>query len=336
MADVGGEVGRPMSEGSPETDKSRRDGRAKRRVRAVVVALLCSGVVGVAEILIGIMFRLDSILSEGIHTLADMLDSAVAFWAVRRAAAPPDREHQFGHGKYESVAAMVEGLVIAGTGVWICWRSLSALIRGRFEPNLDAFAIAAMLVASVLYLVLSRWLMREARELLSPAVHAEAAHLRTHVMITGGLFGGLLAARLGGWLWMDAVLALGVGLMLVRTAWGVTKPAWRQLIDASLATTDMDAITGILNRFSREFVEIHDVRTRAAGAEWHVDFHLVLRPETTVHEAHALCDRLERAVADRFPEAVLTIHVEPQPGVAESSSQSSQVYLKRGANEALS
>jgi cation diffusion facilitator family transporter len=261
-----------------------------------------------------------------------MLDSAVAFWAVRRAADPPDREHQFGHGKYESVAAMVEGLVIAGTGVWICWRSLSALISGRFEPDLDAFAIIAMLVAAVLYLVVSWWLMREWRELRSPAVHAEAAHLRTHVLITGGLFGGLLAARLAGWLWMDAVLALGVGLMLIRTARNVTRPAWRQLTDASLAANDVAAITDILRSFSGEFVEIHDVRTRAAGAEWHVDFHLVLGPETTVCEAHDLCDRLERAVADRFPEAALTIHVEPQTQVEGRSTRSRQVYLKRGAN----
>ncbi|UCG32949.1 MAG: cation transporter [Phycisphaerales bacterium] len=312
--------------------ESRRGERAKRRVRAVAVALLCSGVVGIVEVLIGVVYRLDSVLSEGIHTLADMLDSMVAFWAVRRAADPPDREHQFGHGKYESVAAMVEGLVIAGTGVWICGRSLSALISGRFEPNLDAFAITAMLVASVFYLVVSRWLMRESRQLRSPAVYAEAAHLRTHVVITGGLFGGLLAARMAGWMWMDAVLALGVGLILMRTAWNVTRPAWCQLTDASLAAKDVAAITDVLKDFSGEYIEIHDVRTRAAGVEWHVDFHLVVGPETTVHEAHELCDRLERAVAARFPEAVLTIHVEPQTLAAGRPLRSRQVYLKRGAN----
>ena len=304
--------------------------RGRRRIRAVVVALVCSGLVGVAEILIGVVFRLHSILSEGIHTLADMLDSAVVLWAVRRATTPPDRDHQYGHGKYESAAALIEGLAIAVTGVWICQRALAALIRSRFEPQLDVLAISAMALASVFYFFVSRWLTGEWRRLRSPAIYAEAAHLRTHIFITAGLFGGLLAAKLGGWLWMDAVLALGVGAMLLRTAWNVLRPAWGQLTDAALGEEEVSGMKAVLEQFSDEYVEIHRVRTRSAGVDWHVDFHLVLGPETTVQQAHDLCDRIETAVAAQYPDALLTIHVEPARRPRPQEARPGGVYLGGG------
>ena len=301
--------------------------RVRQRVRAVGVALVCSGLVAVAEIAIGILFRLHSVLSEGLHTLADMVDSGIAFWAVRRAADPPDKGHPFGHGKFESMAAMFEGIVIAATGVWICYGALAALVRGEFDPILNVAAISAMAAASLLYLGVSLWLMKQWRETRSPAVYAEAAHLRTHIFITAALFGGLLAARFRGWLWMDAVLALFVGLALLQTARGVLKTAWVQLTDAALSESELEEIVEVFRDFEREFVEIHRVRSRAAGVERHVDIHLVLKPATTVQQAHDLCDRIESTVEARFPDTALTIHVEPAGHASSGEVQVKKIYL---------
>ena len=126
---------------------------------------------------------------------------------------------------------------------------------------------------------------------------------------------------------------LGVGLILMRTAWHVVRPAWSQLTDASLAEGDVAAIVDVLKGFSGEYIDIHDVRTRSAGAEWHVDFHLVVRPETTVLAAHELCDRIEEAVESRFPEAVLNIHVEPRAEAVAGVPGSQNVHMKRGQGE---
>lgn len=307
--------------------KETREQRSRRRIRAVSVALVCSGAVAVAEIVIGLVFRLQSVLSEGIHTLADMADSAIAYWAVRRAADPPDKEHPFGHGKFESMAALIEGMVIAATGLWICYRALADLVRGEFHPQLEIWAISAMGAASILYLVVSLWLMGQWRVTRSPAVYAEAVHLRTHVYITGGLFGGLMAARFQGWFWMDAVLALLVGLMLLQTARGVLKTAWEQLTDVALPEEDLHGIKEILQRFCDEYEEIHRIRSRSAGAEMHLDFHLVLCPATTVRQAHDLCDRMEEAVEDRYPDTVLTIHIEPSGQPTTQEIKADKVYL---------
>lgn len=285
--------------------------RGRRRIRAVGVALSCTGLVAVLEILIGLAFRLSSVFAEGLHTLADMLDSAVAFWAVRKAAKPPDRSHPFGHGKFESMAALVEGLVIAATGGGICWSAANTLMVGESQPRFATPAIAAMATASVFYLVISTWLTREAKQTKSPAVLAEAAHLRTHIYITAGLFAGLWIGRVSDWRGMDALMALIVGAALLKTAWDVLKTAFGQLTDQALPEDDLRAIADELEQFRDEFIEMHEIRSRAAGAERHLDVHLVVAPQTTVQASHDLCDRIEQAIADRFPDTFVTIHVEP-------------------------
>jgi len=293
---------------------SLREQRARLRVRAVSVAVLCSGFVGITEILLGVIFHLASLLAEGVHTLADMFDSVVALWAVRKSSRRPDREHPYGHGKYESLAALIEGAVVGVMAAGICGNALMILITARRAPRLDTWVIASMAVASVVYWFVSRWMDRIARSTRSPAVFAEAAHLRTHIWITAGLFLGLGTAKIGSWLWLDAVLALGVGLVLARTAWGILRPALAQLTDRALPDRELRRIADELNEFRDEFVEIHAVRSRAAGADRHVDIHLVVDPAMTVRAAHDLCDRIESAIEAKFPDTELIVHVEPAWG----------------------
>ncbi len=307
-----------------------RDERAQLRVRAVLVAVLCSGTVAIAQIVLGAIFHLASVLSEGIHTLADMLDSLVALWAVRKSSERPDREHPYGHGKYESLAAAVEGGAVACVAAGICYNAVNMLIAGRREPVLDPWVIASMAVAAVVYWFVSSWVIRASRATGSPAVFAEGAHLRTHVWITAGLFVGLGAAKIGSWLWLDAVLALGVGLLLARTAWRILQPALAQLTDRSLPDRELKRIAEELNAFRDEFVEIHAVRSRAAGAERHVDIHLVVDPTRSVQSAHELCNRIESAIEGKFPDMALTVHIEPAPGEKVEVGRGQQaVHLTR-------
>jgi len=310
-----------------EAEDRLRQQRGRRRIVAVAVALISGGTVSVAEIVIGLVFRLDSVLAEGLHTLADMLDSVVALLAVRQAARPPDRSHPFGHGKFESVAALVEGVVIAATGGGICWSAFKTLVWGQPRPEFSGAAIAAMAAAAVLYLIVSTWLAREAKQTASPTVYAEAAHLRTHIYITGGLFAGLWLGRALAWPWVDSLMALAVGFALLKTALDVLKPAFGQLTDQALPDADLKAIVQELRQFGDEFIEMHRVRSRAAGVERHLDVHLVVAPETTVRVAHELCDRMERAVARRFPDTLITIHVEPAEKATGDGGSPGQVLI---------
>lgn len=283
----------------------------QRRVRAVRIAIAASLSVGFVEIILAWILGLESLLAEGFHTVLDAVDSVIVLVAVLLAARPADRSHQFGHGKFEAVGAGIEGAFIACAAVGIAYRAIERLIAGRTPDRIPLWVCAVMLVAALFYLAVSMYLMREARATRSPAILAEALHLRTHIYITGGIAGGLLIGAVGGYPVADTLLALGVAICLVFIAGHVFREVFAQFTDESLPKEEIETLGQITNRFSDRFVEVHGIRTRQAGAERHVEMHLVVMPETSVARAHRLSHEIEDAIVEKWPTTRVTIHIEP-------------------------
>ncbi len=283
----------------------------RRRVRAVRVAIAASLSVGLAEIALAWVLGLESLLAEGFHTVLDAVDSVIVLVAVLLAARPADRSHQFGHGKFEAVGAGIEGAFIACAAIGIAYRAIDRLVAGRTPERIPLFVCAVMVVAALFYLGVSMYLMREARQTRSPAILAEALHLRTHIYITGGIAGGLFIGAIWEWPVADTLLALGVAICLVFIAGHVFREVFRQFTDESLPAEEIETLGKITNRFSARFVEVHGIRTRFSGAERHFEMHLVVMPETTVASAHRLSHEIEDAIVGQWPTSRVTIHIEP-------------------------
>jgi cation diffusion facilitator family transporter len=283
----------------------------RKRIRACRVAMIVSLAVGLVEMSIGLSLGMASLTAEGAHTLLDALDSLIVLLTVHIAARPADRTHQFGHGKFEALGATVEATFIVAAAVGIAWQATGRLVRGEVPPAIPAFTVAVMSAAAVAYVLVSAWLMRMARETKSPAVLAEAMHLRTHIYITAGVAAGLLAGRLGGWPVADNLLALGIALCLVGIAGHVYREVFQQFTDAALPREEVSELAGIIQGYSDRFVEVHGLRTRRSGAERHIEIHLVVLPQTAVAAAHALGHEIEDAIAARWPTTRTTVHIEP-------------------------
>ncbi|MBK9128352.1 MAG: cation transporter [Phycisphaerales bacterium] len=286
--------------------------------RAVLLCVVTTAVVAATELLVGYTFSLLSVTAEGLHTLADLLDSLVALVLVSIAIRPPDKSHPFGHGKFDSLAGVIEGLCVAASGVWAIVAAVRALLGlAPADPRPGPPAIAAMLAASVLYVIVSRMVLRIARQTGSAAVYAEGMHLLTHVYITGGLVVALSLA----WVaeradWphaqrIDPVVAKVLGVYLVFVGIRIVWVGCVQLSDAALPTGERERLADCLREFSAHFVEVHAVRTRRAGAERHIDIHLVVPGTASVDNAHELAHRIERRVVEVLPGAHLLVHVEP-------------------------
>lgn len=294
---------------------------AKLRRRAVVLCIVTTAVVSATEITVGLAFNLISITGEGLHTAADLLDSIVAFILIAIAARPADPDHPYGHGKHDSLAATIEGLAVGITALWILYRAGGVLLGTlEPEPNPAVITVIAMCVASVVYFAVSQYVLLLADRTDSPAVYAEAIHLRTHVYITAALVVGLLLSRLAlsqQWPYanrIDALVALGLGIFLVITSVRVVARGYHQLVDTALSQGELDVVYNTLDEFKDEFVEVHAIRSRKAGTERHVDIHLVVDAELTVREAHDLSHRIEAGVMHRLPETKLLVHIEPAVG----------------------
>lgn len=251
-----------------------------------------------------------SVLSEAIHSAVDLLAALIAFFAVRIAARPPDRDHQFGHGKFENFSALVEGLMILVAAGWILYESIGDLLAQHHVRQVLA-GVAVMGLSAAVNLVVSGHLARVASRTGSMALEADALHLRTDVWTSAGVLVGLLLVQVTGWQWLDAAAAIAVGLLVIRSAVRLMARAFRPLMDAPLSAGELVIIESVLARHAGQFIDWHALRTRRAGNDRHVDFHLVLHRRMPLGEVHALCDRLEHDLRAELPAVSVLIHPEP-------------------------
>ncbi len=284
---------------------------AEQRSRAVIIAIVTSVLVCAMEIGLGWSLGLESLLAEGAHTLLDAVASMIVLIAVYRAAKPADRRHPFGHGKYEALGAAIEGAFILAAALGILYRGLDRLASGEVPKDIPLYVCAIAGAASVLYLFVSMYLMRIARETHSPAILAEALHLRTHIYITAGLGGGLLIGRIGDWPIADTLLTLGIAVCLAGMSFHIFREVLRQMLDVALPAEEVEQLEEAIRRFGHRFVEVHGLRTRRAGTERHIEMHLVMRPDETVAKAHALSDEIEAVIHQMWPNARIMVHIEP-------------------------
>jgi cation diffusion facilitator family transporter len=256
-----------------------------------------------------------SILTEAIHSSIDLVASVVAWFSVRKADAPADEEHRYGHHKIENLTAAIEGiLILVGSGV-IVFEAIRRLVNQAPVEKLG-FGIAVMAVSGVANLAVSTYLYRQARSTESPALEGDAAHLRTDALTSAGVLGGLLLVEVTGAHWLDPAFALAVAVVIVISGIRILARSGRVLVDEALPPAELDAIRQEVVSFgNRGIVGYHKLRTRRAGSRRYVDLHLQFRAGTTLEQAHHTAHELQDAIANRLRGADVLIHLEPEDKV---------------------
>ncbi len=252
-----------------------------------------------------------SVISDGVHSGVDLLAALIALTAVKQSAKPADERHRFGHGKFENLAAAIEaGLIVLAAGAII----FTAVPR-LFSPTpVGALGLGAgvVLTAIAVNTIMSQYLFRVARETDSPALEADAWHLRSDVYTSVAVLAGLGLIHLTGRLIIDPLVGIVVSLVILRAAYRLIRDALKSVLDVRLPEEDEAAILAVLEKHRASYVEFHDFRTRKAGPERHIDLHLVTPAHGSVAEAHAMCDLIEQEIKALFPNRVhVLIHIEP-------------------------
>lgn len=268
-----------------------------------------------SKVVIGLMSGSVSILSEGIHSGIDLVAALIALFAVRESGKPADSRHAYGHGKIENVSGTIEAALIFIAALMIiaeAIRKIWGVLYGshKLVEELE-LGLVIMGVSALLNLVVSSLLMRVARRTDSVALEADALHLRTDVYTSAGVFLGLILIKVTGWVIIDPIIALGVALMIIKASFDLTKEAFSPLVDVSLPDEERKVIADVLLQHSDEFVEFHKLRTRKAGAERHIDLHLVVAKYTPVVDVHELCDKIELEINEKLHGTHVLIHAEP-------------------------
>ena len=261
-----------------------------------------------------------SVLSEAAHSAMDLLAAGIAWFAVVTAAKPADREHGYGHAKIENFSALLEAALIFAAALWIIVESVHKLQAPK-PLSLPGMGAAVMLVSAAVNWAVSRMLFKVGTREQSPALIADAWHLRTDVYTSAGVMFALAAYAVGekffhshDLAWMDPVAAIAVALLITRAAWDLTVQALGDLLDASLPEDEVAEIERIVAAMRPGIASHKNLKTRKSGRVRYISLDALVDGNMTVAQAHAIADRLETELETRFPHARVTVHIEPAGG----------------------
>jgi ferrous-iron efflux pump FieF len=250
-----------------------------------------------------------AVLSSLIDSLADIVASGITFLSVRISQQPPDRGHRFGHGKAESLSALAQATLVAGSAVFV----LTDAVRRLHDPtpvHATMLGIAVMTFAILSTLLLVAFQRHVIRLTGSQAISADSLHYRADLLTNLSIIASLLLVDRLGLLWVDPVSGALVALYLGWHAYQIGKAAVHVLMDHELPAVTRQRIKDIVLAHP-EVHGLHDLRTREAGDTQFIEFHVELAGEMTVRDAHEVTDAIEAELFAAFPAAEVILHQEP-------------------------
>lgn len=289
----------------------------RRKTLVALLSVISNSTLVVIKLIIGLVIGSVSVISEAIHSGVDLLAALIALFAVSTSSKPADEEHPFGHGKIENISGTVEALLIFAAAIWIIYEAIMKLLHPK--PMTEAsWGVGVMLISAIANIIVSQRLFKVGKETDSAALKADAWHLMTDVYTSAGVMIGLGLIWAGEYLlpgrnlqWIDPLAAIAVAILIIRAAYKLTVESGKDLLDASLPADEEDWIAGYVSGLSDTVRGFHHLRTRKAGSQRFVQFHLLVSPDMSVDQSHRLHDDIVIAIKEHFPDTTVTIHIEP-------------------------
>ena len=272
---------------------------------AAAVAIMLIAGKAVAYFLTGSVAMLATLVDSCLDGLASLLNLV----AVRHSLTPADREHRFGHGKAEAIAALGQSIFILASAAFVVYEAI-----GKFtdpEPTEHGLLGIAIIVFAILVTIgLVGYQRHVVRKTGSLAISADSLHYSGDLIMNVAVIAALLLTSFFGFHWADPVSGIFIAALI---AWGATQiagGAFNQLMDRELPEEERERIKDIVRQHP-QVANLHDLRTRSAGAYRFIQFHLELIPDISLKEAHEISNQVERRIVEVFPNAEVLIHQDP-------------------------
>ncbi len=282
---------------------STRSGAARLTLGTVIVLIVVKAIVAVVTGSI-------SITAQTTDSFLDLIAVVIALFAIRIAVMPADEEHPFGHGKVEGIAAIVQAVLIVGAGGFIVYCAVERIVDGATVEMTEA-GIGVMLFSTVISIFLARHLTRVSRATRSLALEASARNITADIYSAAGVLLAMVVIRITGLAILDPIIALGVAILIFKSAYDVIRKSVEELADARLPEEEEKTLTATIIEHRGQLAGFHAIRSRRAGDQRFIDLHLVMPRNASLEEAHAMCDHLEEDIKTRLPGTSVTIHCEP-------------------------
>lgn len=281
-----------------------------RKKLAAGLSITSNAVIILLKFIVGIISGSISIISEAIHSFSDFLASVLTFFAVSRSSEPADREHPYGHGKYEDMSGFIEGGLIIFAGLFIIYKATKNLIFGYHVETEPFLGICVMGFSVLANFVVSWYLFRIAKASDSVSLFADAEHLRTDIYSSLGVLFGLVLIKITGYSILDPIIAIIVAGVIIKAGLAISKETLNNLLDGSLPEIELNKIENILN--NNKFIKGYkNLKARKSGQYKSIEITIFFEPDMTISQCHEICDDIELKIGEELNFVNVIIHSEP-------------------------
>lgn len=290
--------------------------RQKETYRVTIAGSIINILLLAFKFAAGILGHSAAMIADAIHSLTDFVTDAIVLIFVRLGSKPTDHDHDYGHGKYETLASAIIGVSLFVVGMMICYSGVTKTYHAMCGEPLQQPGFIA-LAAAVASVVLKEWAyrftVRVGRRCHSEAVVANAWHHRSDALSSVGTTVGIGGAIILGekWAVLDPLTAIVVSFFIMKAAWSVLSKAVDELTDGSLPKEMEDEIESIVNE-DKDVSVVHNLCTRRIGNRIAIEMHVRMPGETSLYVAHRHATEIEQRLKQRFgADTHISIHLEP-------------------------
>ena len=279
--------------------------------KATTISTATATILTFVKLIVGIMSGSVAVLASAIDSILDMGVSIFNYFAIKKSEEHPDENFQYGKGKIQAIAGVIEGTVITLSGLYIIYEGIEKVLAGKRVEYLGV-SLGVMIFSIILTWLLVRYLMKVAKETDNIVIKADALHYQTDLLSNGAVIVSLFIVYITHWSWIDAIFGIGIGLYIIYSAYEIIQESVMILLDRSLGADVVAKIGEIISSDSR-VRGYHWLKTRTDGRHNFVEFHLVLTPDMTLEEAHKIAEDLEYKIASLEPNKgwIITPHFDP-------------------------
>lgn len=280
---------------------------------AAGLSIASNAVIILLKLIAGVLSGSISIISEAIHSFSDFLASVLTFFAVMKSSEPADKEHPFGHGRYEDMSGFIEGGLIVFAALYIVYEAAKKLIFGCTMEIDSYLGIYVMAFAVAANFVVSSYLFKVAKKTNSISLYADGEHLRTDIWSSLGVLAGLVLIKLTGFVILDPLIAIVVALFILKTGFKISKTTLNNLLDVSLPAEDINEIEKIIESFKDSGVlGCGQLKAKNVGPDKQIEMTLFFPKNMTIENCHNICDEIEDCINQQFGNCNISIHAEPE------------------------
>lgn len=279
--------------------------------KATIVSSLTAIVLILTKLTIGVISGSVGVLASAIDSMLDFIVSAFNFFAIKKSEQPADIYFNYGKGKIEALAAVIEGTIIAMSGIFIFYEAIQKIINKEVLTHLGS-SIYVMVFSFVLTIALVIFLNYVAKKTDNMVIKADALHYKTDVYSNGAIIFSLVVIHFTKFYFIDAIMGIIISLYIIYSVYEIIKGGILVLLDVALDNALVDKIIDVINA-ETEISGYHLLKTRQAGNTNFVDVHLVFDPSMSLLRAHYAGDRVEDKIKkiDNKYEWVVNIHLDP-------------------------